>query len=552
MVIIYSIVTITYFLFSLFLLRSKRIRIQEIKYQLMLFFILLLSFIVRIYAFDRLPNIDLDEAMGGVNAWSLGNYGIDYFHLAKNPVYLYAWGSGMNILYPLIAAPFVKYMGLSIISYRLPLIIISTFSILLLAYSLYRVQFFNNVQRLLTLMIIFLSPITICASRWAVESNLFISLMVIVTSFFILFVTEYNQYAKSTYLILMTLTIGLAAYCYSNNWVFLFSFTVCLYLWLLLKKKLSLIQSLCSILVLAIECFPLVLFMYVNFFSHKEIRILGLTIPKLAASRSAFAIENGHIISSIINNFINSVRLLLSGYEGIPKISPQFWGAFYPLMLAFFLIGVINYLVNEKHLIDTFMFLMFLSALWNVFLILPNFLHFNSIMLPILYFEARGVYQSFANNHSLLIFSAIFLFCLVGASRSYITNHVNDGFNSTGNTAPAELETMIDSANRYKGRIVLASSRDIRGTNSLAYFILPIFYTRIDPYTFHKEASYVHPSEFMSYRKFGKWEIENVQTGKRLYKGQGVYIVQKGIDISKHPHKLLKKGTYYNMYFFDK
>ena len=135
--------------------------------------------------------------------------------------------------------------------------------------------------------------------------------MVIVTSFFILFVTEYNQYAKSTYLILMTLTIGLAAYCYSNNWVFLFSFTVCLYLWLLLKKKLSLIQSLCSILVLAIECLPLVLFMYVNFFSHKEIRILGLTIPKLAASRSAFAIENGHIISSIINNFITFAWLIL-------------------------------------------------------------------------------------------------------------------------------------------------------------------------------------------------------------------------------------------------
>ena len=128
MLITYSSITIFYFVMLGFVLNSTEIKPVTRNIKVLLVTILLLAFIVRVYAFNKLPNLDLDEAMGGVNTWSLGKYGIDYFHLVKNPVYLYAWGSGMNILYPLITVPFVKVLGLSIVTYRLPLVIISTFS----------------------------------------------------------------------------------------------------------------------------------------------------------------------------------------------------------------------------------------------------------------------------------------------------------------------------------------------------------------------------------------------------------------------------------------
>lgn len=458
----------------------------------------------------------------------------------------------MNILYPLITVPFVKVMGLSMVAYRLPLIIISTFSILLLAYALYRVRSFSNSQRLITLMVICLSPITICASRWAVESNLFIPLMVIVTSLFILFITEKNKRIRATYLVIMTLAIGLSAYCYANNWIFLFSFAACLYVWLWVTKKVSFGQLLISIALLLVECFPLLLFLYVNFISHKEFRLLGITITKLAASRSAFVFENGHVLSSIVNNFSVSTKLMLSGYEGIPKVAPQFWGAFYPLMLMFFVIGVINFIVNKEHILDTFMFFMFISALWNLFLIEPNFVHFNSIMLPILYFESRGVIQSFDNKRGLLVFSAVFMLCLLGASRSYINNYTSGEFNNSGNTTPIELGPMLDRANSYKDNIYLVSSKDIRDTNSYAYFVLPIFYERINPYSFHSDTLDVRPSEFMSYAKFGKWRIMNASVNETVHGGKGVYIIQNGLKIPKHHYRLIQKDKYYSMYYFSK
>lgn len=62
-------------------------------------FLLLIGLIifVRAYKYSTGMGLDLDEAEGGYNAWALANYGVDE-HLASWPVYLSAWGSGMNIL----------------------------------------------------------------------------------------------------------------------------------------------------------------------------------------------------------------------------------------------------------------------------------------------------------------------------------------------------------------------------------------------------------------------------------------------------------------------
>lgn len=77
-----------------------------------IFLFMFLEIFLRLYNFDRM-GLNMDEAMVGVNANSLGKYGKDIV-LNKWPMYLYAWGSGMNILYPLIVIPFVKILGLTV------------------------------------------------------------------------------------------------------------------------------------------------------------------------------------------------------------------------------------------------------------------------------------------------------------------------------------------------------------------------------------------------------------------------------------------------------
>ena len=155
-------------------------------FQAILIFLLALSTVARIYQYNTTMGIDADEAMGGVNSWSLAHYGLDYFNNTSHPVYLYAWGSGMNILYPLLAAPFVKIFGLSIVVYRLPMILIGIISIYFLAFTMLKSQW-SNWALIIYTAAFGLSNGLITTSRWAVESNLFPALMVTTVSLTILF-----------------------------------------------------------------------------------------------------------------------------------------------------------------------------------------------------------------------------------------------------------------------------------------------------------------------------------------------------------------------------
>lgn len=70
-----------------------------------------------------------------------------------------------------------------------------------------------------------------------------------------------------------------------NNWLYLACSTLLVYSWLIVTKKVNIRQVILDGLVLLLLIWPLILFLYVNYVSHKEIEILGLTITKMAVSR---------------------------------------------------------------------------------------------------------------------------------------------------------------------------------------------------------------------------------------------------------------------------
>ena len=59
-----------------------------------------------------LVGLHADEAYAGYEAWSMCHYGYDSWGY-KNPVYLRAWGSGMNALNSYLMIPFIAIDGLS-------------------------------------------------------------------------------------------------------------------------------------------------------------------------------------------------------------------------------------------------------------------------------------------------------------------------------------------------------------------------------------------------------------------------------------------------------
>lgn len=82
--------------------------------------LLLIGCAVRLVALSSLPcGLNQDEAYAGYNAWCLLHYGVDSagYH---NPVYMVAWGSGMNVLETYLMMPFVALLGPCTLAFRLP------------------------------------------------------------------------------------------------------------------------------------------------------------------------------------------------------------------------------------------------------------------------------------------------------------------------------------------------------------------------------------------------------------------------------------------------
>lgn len=102
------------------------------KNSIIIYIILIIGFMTRLIDIVDYPNgFNVDEASIGYEAYAVSNYGID--RNGKSwPIFLEAWGSGQNSLYMYIIMPFIKIMGLSILSVRLPMAIIGCISLIVI------------------------------------------------------------------------------------------------------------------------------------------------------------------------------------------------------------------------------------------------------------------------------------------------------------------------------------------------------------------------------------------------------------------------------------
>ena len=84
------------------------------------FALLFLGVCVRLYRFGSAPpGLNQDEAFAAYDAWALLHYGTDS-SLHRFPVYLTAWGSGMNALESYFMIPFLALFGVKVWVLRLP------------------------------------------------------------------------------------------------------------------------------------------------------------------------------------------------------------------------------------------------------------------------------------------------------------------------------------------------------------------------------------------------------------------------------------------------
>lgn len=210
------------------------------KTRLLLIVIIFVAFLLRFYKVTEIPPaLTWDEVSIGYNAWSIWNTGKDeHGRLLPLDTFI-AYGDYKPPVSIYLTAPFVGLLGLNELSVRLPVVIVSTVTILL-TYALVKVLFstykFTKRFALLTAAVLAVSPWHINISRAGFEAV--IALFFVVLGVLIILSSKNKQKLQ----LLMWLPFVAAMYTFNSARYFL-PFFALLLLWFTYGKELQIFFS---------------------------------------------------------------------------------------------------------------------------------------------------------------------------------------------------------------------------------------------------------------------------------------------------------------------
>ena len=412
------------------------------KLAIILYLIFTIGFLVRLVGIVNHPNgLNTDEASIGYEAYSVVTYGID-----RNgnswPVFLESWGSGQNTLYMYIIMPFVKIMGLSKLSVRLPMAIIGCISLFVMFKLLKKCK--NEKFATIGLAFLAITPWHIMKSRYGLESNVFPEFALYAAYFILSAFTDkkpYKMYIGAVFL-------GLCSYAYGTSYFFLPVFVIILLIVFLIKKDLKLKTALIFLTIIAIISLPIILMIFINTFNYNEIKIGPITIPRLEENRyeTLTVLSSGNnIIIELQKNFIDSLEILLLQNDEFNINALPFFGIVYTISPFFIVIGIF-FGFRSKDKIDTVFKIWLCVAFLLIFICEPNINRMNILYFPIIYFCIFGIHflvDSFASIQKVIIFIYIATFIC------FLIVYFNTDFTKTF-TVVSGVENIIEATNNVE------------------------------------------------------------------------------------------------------
>lgn len=312
--------------------------------QIILLIITILAFTLRTYGLDKvLPSLSWDEAANGYNAYTIANYGRDeygkffpaYFRSFtddKHPVHIYA------------TAFFIKLLGLSEFSTRLPSAFFGTLSVLLIYYLAY-LLFKSNLIGLLASFFLAISPYHFHFSRTNHEASftLFFFLLGLV-----LFFKSLNKRGLYLPFAMLSFILTFLAYHPSKVVVPVILLALCL-LW---GKQL--IKDINGILISLVMLLFLTALIFFNPALLGIARINQTSLPKQS-------IENTKLFQLTRSELFGRLNLTLTQYswhfyptymfisgDKNARLSAQGAGEFYRLDAILLILGVIYLLIKRS------------------------------------------------------------------------------------------------------------------------------------------------------------------------------------------------------------
>lgn len=354
------------------------------------------GFFIRSFHFGMIPvGVHQDEAMAAVDALALTNHGTDRFG-TRYPVHFEAWiGGQMSVLLSYCMIPFIKLFGFSVLTIRLPMLIVSCIGLLALYFFAREIEGRGAAFSVLILGII--CPWHYLQSRWSFDCNMFPHVFLF-GACMLLFGMK-----KRLALYVSMIFFALCSYCYgiANYTVPLFLIVMAVYL--LLKKKVKWQEALLCLAIYFIVVLPEFLTMLINIMGWNSIETPFFTISYFPQSfRSRDILFMNFSWHAFKENLLNVICVLLgrSRDQSIISIIPKFDNLYF-FTTVFFLIGLVTAVGNlikgtdsEKKISYMAVLVWLLMGIWaGIATMGPATNHINIIFYPMIVLSGIGIWQ---------------------------------------------------------------------------------------------------------------------------------------------------------------
>lgn len=527
-------------LYTYFQWKKEERKSQLSYYILGLGLLICLGLFVRFFKADQLPGLQIDEAMAGYDSWSLANFGKDSA-LNKWPVYLVSYGTGQSALYAYLSAPFIKLFGLSVVSIRLAMAIVSSGTLLFASWTAYRLSESKR-WTFLSILLFVINPWNILISRFGLDANLAPNFL-LVGICLLLWGIQASDEKKRLFCYIGTIFfVSLTAYAYISSWMLL-PFLCIGISWLLIKnqwinwKQLAILGGVLFVLIV-----PILLFAYNQFFGVKAYSFLGLTIPKMPGTQlEGQSIFNDlPLFTALAENIKNIFSFIFISHvsDGLIFNSIPGFGVFYYGGLFFFILGC-PILWRKQSPLAMLIKCWLISCLPLILISKPLVHHWNLVFFPVLITMVYGVEGlivklSKRNQKAVLAFFAVIFLAFQYSYHFIYVQTLRD----SGYVAPVTLDDIIENANqRHLDKITVFTETFPQAGKEFIYIR---FYDPVSPDMWQKTRDEPYDlSTNLTEKKYANYEFSDTRELELVAESGTGYIIHKGSSI-----QLPKEGQY--------
>ncbi|CQR52351.1 putative membrane protein [Paenibacillus riograndensis SBR5] len=499
-----------------------------------------LGAIVRIIYLGSIPSgLNQDEASIGYDAYAILHYGIDRngVHL---PIHLIAWGSGQNALYAYLSMPFIWLFGLTPLSVRALSLVMGLVGMIFFYLSM-RQLFPARAGGIFAMFFIAINPWHIMMSRWALESNLFPTLILIA----VYCLLKSFQTPKWSYG--FTVIMAISLYAYGTAYFFVPVFAICAAFLLLYSRVLKFRTLVWNTVFFVLLALPILLFIVINHYGFHEIATRLFTIPRLTMPRveQISSVFGGELLHTASSNFSRFIELLRSGSDGLPwnAISP--YGYAYPIALPFALLGLIVMIYEvyqrRREGLGYITVLLWLGIAILMALITDvNINRINIIFYPLIMLVATAVFSLYQK----LKLAALLSVAVFAVMFGFFTNAYFGKFPKE--IGPAFYDSLGE-AIQYASE---TASGDIYVTDKVNMpYIYVLFYEKINPHDFLASVKYINPGDaFQMVSSFGRYKFG----APGMEPGQAAYVFGNNDPVpAVNSGYTIKKFTNYSVLIYN-